>query len=106
MHAGEFNKIIQIAKKTVELGEYTDHEVYQVVKTTKACVRHLNGGRDIQNSEIFYSDQVQFIIRYYHDIDDEDHIIYDGREYRITNIFRDSDSTVREIQINAELVNK
>lgn len=106
MHAGEYNRIIQICRKQTVESEYTDHDVFQVIKTTKAAVRHLNGGRETQNSEIFYSDQVQFIIRYFHDIQDEDHIIFDDKEYRITNIFKDSQTTVREIQITAELINK
>lgn len=57
---------------------------------------------------MFYSDQVQFIVRYYicNDLDDEDHIVWQGREYRITNIYRNALTTNREITITTELVNK
>ena len=71
-------------------------------------MKHIGGNREEQNNELFYTDSVEFTVRYYiaQDLDDEDHILWQDREYRITNIYRDPLTTAREIKITAELVNK
>lgn len=106
MRAGQYNQIVDVLRKTIEEGDYTDKEVWKPVYHTKAGVRHNAGGRNIENQEIFFTDTVDFTLRYYVDVQDEDHILWDGREYRILNIFRNFDSTFREINIKTELINK
>lgn len=108
MGAGEYNQRICLLRKSIQIGDYTDKEVWSEYRFTKAAVKHMGGNREEQNNEMFYTDQVQFIVRYYicNDLDDEDHILWQGREYRITNIYRNPLTTNREITITTELVNK
>ena len=107
MHAGEYNQIVKLLRKESIENDYTQTIVWKEYRSTRANVKHVQGNREEQNSEIFYTDLIEVTIRYYHcqDIDDEDHISWQGREYRITNIFRDSITTAREIKITAELIN-
>lgn len=107
MQSGEYNQLILILRKTIESGAYTDKESWCKLLQTKAAVRHLGGAREEQNSERFYTDTVEFIVRYYigNNLDDEDHILWQDREYRITNIYRNPLTTNREITITAELIN-
>ena len=106
MKAGLLNQRIAVKRKSVVEGTYTDKEVWNEVFQTWASVEHDSGNREVQNKEIFYSDFVTFSIRDYHEVMDEDHIVWDGREYRIVNIFHNNESTYREIVLKTELVNK
>jgi SPP1 family predicted phage head-tail adaptor len=106
MRAGFYNQPVTVKRKTLISGDYMDKEVWEPVYHTKAQVKHLDGTREEQNKEMFYTDNLMFTVRYYVDVQDEDHIEWNGNDYRILNIFKNFESTFREINIRAELINK
>ena len=106
MKAGLLNQRIAVKRKSVIPGDYTDKEVWNEVFQTWGSVKHDSGAREVENKEIFFSDNVTFLLRVYHDVHDEDHIVWNGREYRIVNIFPNLESNYRQLEIKAELINQ
>jgi SPP1 family predicted phage head-tail adaptor len=106
MRAGAYNNIIHIYKKVSSVTEYGTEKTNYINKTSVwANIQYISGGRTEENNEYFFGNQVNFTVRYYVEIDDEDRIYWNGKMYRILNVQYLSDITKREKKITAELIN-
>ena len=106
MKAGFYKENVIVLRKQVVEGDYTDKEEWVDVYHTKASVKYVSGDRRLDNTEVFYSEHYDFTLRAYVDIQDEDRIRWQGKDYRILNIFRNTDSTYNQIDVKCELINK
>lgn len=106
MKAGLYNKQCTILRKTVVIGEYRDKEAWVPVRETRCNFAWIAGNREIDNTEMFYSQTARITLRSYVDIEDEDHIIVDAVEYRVISINREIDTTHNAITVNVEKINK
>ncbi len=90
----------------VTVDEY-GHEITSYIDsfTTRADVIWNNGDRIVSNNEIFFSNTVSFIVRYYCDVEDTMRIVYSDKLYRIISVNPDRD-LYRNKTIIAELINE
>nr|WP_320037822.1 phage head closure protein [uncultured Bacteroides sp.] len=72
--------------------------------TTRAQVTTNSGNRQNQNNEIIHTYNVTFIVRLYHDIEESDRVIYNGKKYRIISI--NKELYKQSINIIGELINE
>ena len=87
MQAGLLNSPIEIHQKQLTKSEYGSVASQYVLKvSTKAQVINNGGSRSEENNQIFYDYRKTFIVRFYVDVKDDDHILYEGVWYRILNI--------------------
>lgn len=106
MRAGAYNNLINIFKKISTINDYGTEKVSYDLKTKVwSNVQYITGGRTEENNEYFFGNQVNFTVRYYVDVQDEDRIQWQGRMYRILNIQILPDTTKREKKVTAELIN-
>lgn len=106
MLAGKLNTLIEVQEPILlenELGEVMDNK-YKKKFQTKSQVIYKNGSTNIENNEIFTSYNIQFIIRYYHNIKITDRIIYDNNPYTIDSIEKDKQYQLQ--RINAKIQNE
>lgn len=105
MQAGRLNEIIKIWSKTTRINEYGEAvDEYDKSYITRAKVDHKNGGREIENNEVFYSYTKTFNVRFYVPILDTDRIEYQGHLYRILST--EHRREYNDIIINTELINE
>ena len=71
---------------------------------TRANIKFNSGNRVNQNNEIFTSYTLTFTIRYYHKVNEQMRIIYQGKKYRILAI--NSDRAKQSTEIIGELINE
>lgn len=95
-------KILGVETFTNKYGEKQDR--YTLKCNTRANVIQKSGTRIDENGQTFYDYIKQFEVRFYVPVGDYDHIEYEGREYRITNI--DRNKKLRKIIIDTEIVKK
>lgn len=90
MLSGRLNEIIIVEKLNVIKNEYGEEQTQDYVYKfkTRAEVNYNNGNRALENNEIFFSNDLTFIVRYYHDISELDRIKWDDKYYRILSIER------------------
>lgn len=104
MQAGILKERIQVQRPTVRTDEYGANVIeYNNIINTRAAVINKSGNRANENGEIVYNYIKSFTVRYYHNIQENDIIIWNNKKYRITDI-----DEVRDKQykiINSELIN-
>lgn len=104
MRAGLLKEDITIKTSQIETNSFGEETESWVVKyKTKARLVHDGGTRMLDNSEIWYSATKTFEVRMYVPIDEYDHIVWKGKEYRILNI-EPMDAQWKKI-IKTELIN-
>lgn len=105
MQAGVLQEVIKILSPQVITTEYGDqHTEYVLKTTTRAKVNYQSGNRSEINHEIFYDMSRTFTVRLYVNVTEEDHLVYNNREYRIINIT--PDRQYQQKTILAELINE
>lgn len=72
--------------------------------TTRAQVTTNSGNRLNQNYEIIHTYNLTFTIRLYHDVEESDRILYNGKKYRIISI--NKELYKQAITIIGELINE
>lgn len=107
MRAGAYNKNVEILRKEATVSEYgTDKVEWKSIYKTRASVSYVTGARTEENREIFFSEQVIFTLRSYIQIEDEDRILYKGKQYRVLSINFEDDTTRNDIKVTTEKVNE
>ena len=71
---------------------------------TRANIKFNSGNRVNQNNETFTSYTLTFTIRFYHKVNEQMRIIYQGKKYRILAI--NSNRTKQSTEIIGELINE
>lgn len=106
MQAGTLNEIISVYREVTEKTEYGSEEnkVWKKIYTTRASVKYEKGLRIEDTNEIFFSRNVIFNIRIYHDIQNFDRIEFNSELYRILNIQKDK--VIQRYIIETELINE
>lgn len=103
--AGLLNKVIEVHKYSVTKDIMGAQVVsYDYAFTTRARVLNLSGNRQEPNSEVFFYYAKDFVVRIYHDIDENDRIKYQGKFYRILSIDIQDDEQQQMI-IHTEKIN-
>lgn len=104
MKASDLDRKIEICKQKVTKTDFGrtlisyEHKLY-----ARARVNYSSGNRIIENEEIFYSVEREFIVRSYVDVSDTDIIKYDGNEWQILSIDRSHD--MNDIVIKTAKIN-
>lgn len=105
LRAGQLTERIEILTTNVVKNEYGEEETNYTHKFfTRAAVRQTGGARTEENSEIVYPYSKEFIVRFYHKIEDTDIIEWRGTRYRILSI--DPDRTNKQLVIDAVKIEK
>lgn len=105
MNAGRLNEIITIQRTTVSKDEYGANKIqWNDVITTRADVQFESGSRTTENNEIIHTYSKVFTIRVYHQVDEKDRILWNGKYYRILSIEKDKDR--QNLTIRTELINE
>ena len=87
MQAGLLNEVIRIERNHLHKNEYGEEtQVWELHTHTRARIDWKGGDNTIQNDERVFTRQLNFIIRYYHDVRNSDRIIWKWRKYRILYI--------------------
>lgn len=106
MIAGRLNEIITIEELKITKNEYgeeqTDNYIYKF--KTRAEVKYNNGNRMVDNNELFFSNDVTFTIRYYHNINELDRVKWDNKYYRIIAI--EKNRQLQLINLKCALINE
>lgn len=87
MKASDLDKIIDIYELvlTETLSGFTNRK-WKKKYTTRARVNYSSGGRTIENDEIFFMVDREFIMRHYVPIVDTDIIIWNDEKWRVLSI--------------------
>lgn len=105
MIAGLLNQIIEIHKPIQRKNEYGEVEdTFEKSFQTKSQVIYNSGSRVIDNNEIFNEYKVQFIVRIYHNISENDRVKYDGKTYIIEAIEKSKQYQLQKL--NCVIVNE
>ena len=105
LRAGLLNEYITFRKRVITRDAYGEQSsAWLNVISTRARVVRLNGNRTMENNEVWHQTSLQFIIRSYHNIDNEMEIVYNGNRYNI--VFIDVQRTNQLTTITAELINE
>ena len=105
LRAGLLNEYITFRKRVITRDVYGEHSTAWLnVISTRARVVRLNGNRTMENNEVWHPTSLQFIIRSYHNIDNEMEIVYNGNRYNI--VFIDVQRLNQLTTIMAELINE
>ena len=105
MRAGALNENITILRSQKNRDEYgIDKESWEVLTKTKAAVKYLSGSKTVDVQEVFFSETVEFTVRYYHNILPTDRICYYGQQYRIISINPDKRNNSQTLV--TELINE
>lgn len=105
MQAGLLQESIIVERPHVHKDSYgSETVVYRHHIATRARIDWKGGGRNVENDEIVFNRNLTFIVRYYHDIQDLDRIIWKGRKYRI--LFVEEHKREQRKIITAELINE
>lgn len=105
MIAGLLKEIIEIYKPFQIKNEYGEVEdAFEKAFKTKAQVIYNSGNRIVDNNEIFNEYRIQFIVRYYHNISENDRIKYDNKWYQIEAIEKSKQYQLQKL--NCVIVNE
>lgn len=87
MRAGILRETITIQQPITVQNEYGANGIeWKDVISTRAMADYNSGNRQNENNEIVYNYTITFTIRYYHNINDDMRIIWNGKRYRILSI--------------------
>ena len=106
MIAGTLNEIITVEELEVIKNEYGEEQTqnYKYKYKTRAQVVYNSGNRTNDNNEIFFATDVNFQIRYYHNIKELDRIKWKDNYYRILSIERNRQ--FQFIKLKCTLINE
>lgn len=106
MQSGILTEIIHIERLQTVNNEYgeIETEIYKPHIRTRANVKYNSIGRTEDNNELFFAQDVTFIVRIYHDIRDLDRILWNGGKYRILSI--EKNKQFQQKIIHTELINE
>lgn len=105
MMSGQFNKVIAIYDPIEITNEYGEKEtVYRFSRATRAKVEISNGSRTNENNEIVYNHSKTIYVRSYITINDTSVIVYQDKDYRVTNIEKRDEYD--DIMISVEEINE
>ena len=105
MNAGRLTEVISIERPSIAQNDFGANSIqWQKYIQTRADVTFESGTRAIENNEVIFSYNKVFTIRYYHDIDEKDRIIWNGKKWRILSL--EPDKTKQLITIRTELINE
>lgn len=106
MKAGTLRTPVVILRKTIVEGDYKDKEIYQEFYRTRCDYVWKGGGRKVENKELFYSEVATITVRSYVPIEDEDHVLISGVEYRVISINKNPDTNHNQTDVQIEKINK
>lgn len=87
MKAADLKYSIEIYKPVVTVSDFGRTIVkYEHRCTTRARVNYLSGSRIMENEEIFYSVDREFIVRSYVPVEYDDIIKFDGQDWQVLSI--------------------
>lgn len=92
MRAGELDQRVAVERQEWTAAEdYGDQrtETWGTAFETWAGVRRVEGGREDDNGELFFAERREFRLRDHHDIRRLDRLRWDGRLWRILDLFKD-----------------
>ena len=106
MIAGLLNETIEIHSPIYHKNEYGEVEdnIYKKKYQTKAQVIYNSGSRITDNNEVFNEYKLQFIVRYYHRINENDRVYFNNRFYQIEAIEKSRQYQLQKI--NCSLINE
>lgn len=105
MNAGRLTEVITIVRPKTMVNDYGANKTeYAPYIQTRADVSYESGTRAIENNEVIFSYNKIFTIRYYHNIDENDRIIWNKKKWRILSI--EPDKSKQLITIRTELINE
>lgn len=104
MRSSDLKKRIQIYKQIVSASDFgRTNTTYEYKCSCRARVNYLTGNKTMDNEEIFYSVDREFIVRHYVPIEYTDIIKYDGDDWAVVSIDRIhsyNDIVIRTTRIN------
>lgn len=106
MKAGLFNRKCTVLRATIEEGDYKDKEVWKEVYHTKCNFAQVSGTRNEENNEFFYAINATVTLRFYVPVEETDHLLIDGSEWRILNINRQAETSRNHLTLIVEKINK
>ena len=105
LRAGLLNEYITFRKRVITRDAYGEQSsAWLNVISTRARVVRMSGNRTMENNEVWHPTAMQFIIRSYHNIDNEMEIVYNGNRYNI--VFIDVQRLNQLTTITADLINE
>lgn len=105
MNGGRLKYQIIIQKPTIIKDGFGANSIeWEDEITTRADVTNITGNRTVENDEIIYTYNKDFIIRIYHQIDETYRIIWNNKKWRILSI--EPDVYRQYLTINTELINE
>ena len=105
MNAGRLTELITIERPSIAQNDFGANSIQWLKHIlTKADVAFESGTRATENNEVIFSYNKIFTIRYYHDIDEQDRIIWNQKKWRILSI--EPDKAKQLITIRTELINE
>ena len=105
MNAGRLTEVISIERPSIAQNDVGANSIqWQKHIQTRADVTFESGTRATENNEVIFSYNKVFTIRYYHDIDEKDRIIWNGKKWRILSL--EPDKAKQLITIRTELINE
>lgn len=103
MIAGLLKETIEIFKPFQRKNEYGEVEDYfEKSFKTKSQVIYNSGNKIVENNEITSDYKLQFVVRIYHKISEQDRIKYDNKFYQIESI--EKNKQFQLLRINASIV--
>ena len=83
LRAGLLNEYITFRKRVITRDAYGEQSTeWKNVISTRARVVRMSGNRTMESNEVWHPTSLQFIIRSYHNIDNEMEIVYNGNRYK------------------------
>ena len=105
LRAGLLNEYITFRKRVITRDDFGEQSsAWLNVISTRARVVRMSGNRTMENNEVWHPTSLQFIIRSYHNIDNEMEIVYNGNRYNI--VFIDVPRLNQLTTIPAELIHE
>lgn len=106
MRAGLLTEVITVEEPIIITDDFGAEKEKWVtfIKDTRAKVTYNSGNRANENGDIFYSYEVLFTVRIYHQINEYMRIIWKNRKYRILSIEHNKEQ--QQQIIKTELINE
>lgn len=106
MIAGELNELISIERLEIIKNGYGEVEATEWINkiNTRADISYKSGARVDDNNELFFSYNVIFGVRYYHQINELDRVVWNGKYYRIMAI--QPEKKIQRKLLHCELINE
>lgn len=105
MNAGRLKYTIVIQKPTnIKDGFGANSTIWEDIITTRADITNITGNRVVENDEIIYTYNKDFVVRIYHQIEEDYRIIWNNKKWRILSI--EPDVQRQYLTINTELINE